>query len=74
MIPELRETIDWRNSRSGMIGSSTLRSWTKNSTPSPAPAAARPRITGEVHGYVVPPHTATSRRLTTEATRRAAPR
>ena len=66
--------IRLRNSRSGRIGSSTLRSWAMNATVRTTDPAASPRITPEPHAYSAPPHTATNIADDTAATIKAAPR
>ncbi len=57
--------IEVRNSRSGTTGSGTRNSTNTNAVSSSVPATNRPMITGELHGYDVPPHeTASSTAVT----------
>src|SRR5439155_11055868 len=67
------DTMDSRNIPIGSAGSGARSSCQTNRTAPTTPARASPMMTGDPHGYVVPPHTATSSRHTTNAVIRATP-
>ena len=71
---ELTEKMGSRNRRSGRMGSATRDSQNTKPASSAPPPTSRPLMTGDDHGYSVPPHTSASSRQLTLAVSSAAPR